>query len=114
MKWRLSLLLITLLILPVLFLPSKGITGTHPVIDGGGGGAYYFPYSKTIVIQPSSTQVVQQTKTGSTWQNLPWLDPYYVCIINTNQLQILPPAETSTVKEDVANDNDSAFKPVEV
>jgi hypothetical protein len=93
MKWRLSLLLITLLILPVLFLPSKGITGPHPVIDGGGGGAYYFPYSKTIVIQQSSTQVVQQTKTGSTWQSLAWLDPYYVCIINTNQLQILPDCE---------------------
>jgi hypothetical protein len=86
MKRRLSLLLITLLILPILFTSSaNGLVE----IFGGGGGANYSKYSQTIVIQPSSTQVSTVTDTGSTWQNLPWLEPYYISVVNSNELQIV-------------------------
>ena len=89
MKWRLSLLLLVLLALTI-FPIAHGIVFKYGY---GGGGANYFKYSQTIVIQPSTTQIVQQTETGSTWDSLSWLNPTYVSVVNTNQLQVLPDEE---------------------
>jgi hypothetical protein len=90
MKWGLSLLLLTLLILPVLFtLQSNGLIARF----GQGGGATYSTYSQTIIVQPSSTQLVQQNEAGSTWLNLPWFNPSCVSVVNTNELQVLPNSE---------------------
>jgi len=89
MKWGLSLLLLTLLILPIFFLPTNGLIARF----GWGGGATYSKYSQTIVVQPSSTQLVQVSQSGSTLSTAPWLNPTYVTVVNTNQLQVLPNQE---------------------
>jgi hypothetical protein len=85
MKWRLSLLLLTLLILPTLLvLPSHGA-----VSFGYGGGANYFTYSLPIVIQSSSIKAIPQTEAGSTLQNEPWSNSIYVQVVNNSELQVL-------------------------
>jgi len=89
MKWRLSLLLLTLLALTIFPILSNAIVFKY----GYGGGVNYFTYKQTLILQPSTTQIVRQTQTGPTWQNLPWLNPSYVAVVNTNQLQVLPDGE---------------------
>ncbi|AZG03575.1 hypothetical protein [Sulfolobus spindle-shaped virus] len=89
MKWGPSLLLLTLLLLPIFFLPTNGLIARF----GWGGGASYSTYSQTIIVQPSSTQLVQQNEAGSTWLNLPWFNPSCVSVVNTNELQVLPNSE---------------------
>jgi len=86
MKWGPSLLLLTLLLLPIFFLPTNGLIARF----GWGGGASYSTYSENIVVQPSSTQLVTVSQTGSSLLNLPWLNPTYVSIYNTYYLQVLP------------------------
>ncbi|WP_432517913.1 hypothetical protein [Saccharolobus islandicus] len=89
MKWGPSLLLLTLLLLPIFFLPTNGLIARF----GWGGGASYSTYSENIVVQPSSTQLVTVSQTGSSLLNLPWLNPTYVSIYNTYYLQVLPNQE---------------------
>ena len=89
MKWGPSLLLLTLLLLPIFFLPTNELIARF----GWGGGASYSTYSENIVVQPSSTQLVTVSQTGSSLLNLPWLNPTYVSIYNTYYLQVLPNQE---------------------
>jgi hypothetical protein len=49
--------------------------------------------------------VVRQTEAGSTWQNLPWLVPSYVSVVNGNQLQILPDGEYEYNNASFTTDN---------
>ncbi|MBB5253210.1 hypothetical protein [Sulfurisphaera ohwakuensis] len=85
MKW---LLLLTLLILPIFLLPSSAFYRFR-----GGGDFSYYKYSQTIVIQPSSTQIVRETQNGSALSTAPWLNPSYVSVYDKYYLQVLPNAE---------------------
>ncbi|ACP34305.1 hypothetical protein LS215_0151 [Sulfolobus islandicus L.S.2.15] len=86
MKWRLSLLLLTLLLLPI---PTNGvITGPHPYFDGGGGfTGPFFKYSNTIQVGSST---FSSKYNGSTLSTAPWLNPTYISIYNKYYLQVLP------------------------
>ncbi|ACZ35779.1 end-filament protein [Sulfolobus spindle-shaped virus 7] len=89
MKWSLSLLLLTLLILPISFLPANAIvTGPHPYFDGGGGfTGPFFTYSKTIQVGSS---IYSSKYNGSTLSTAPWLNPTYISVYNKYYLQVLP------------------------
>ncbi|ABV26188.1 end-filament protein [Sulfolobus spindle-shaped virus 4] len=86
MKWGLSLLLLTLLLLPII---ANGIvTGPHPYFDGGGGfTGPFFPYSKTIQVGSST---FSSKYNGSTLSTAPWLNPTYISVYNKYYLQVLP------------------------
>ncbi|ADX86461.1 hypothetical protein [Saccharolobus islandicus] len=89
MKWPLSLLLLTLLILPI---TANGIvTGPHPYFDGGGGfTGPFFTYSKTIQVGSS---IFSFKYNGSTLSTAPWLNPTYISVYNKYYLQVLPNQE---------------------
>ncbi|SAI84239.1 hypothetical protein [Saccharolobus solfataricus] len=90
MKWSLlSLLLLTLLILPIS--TNAVITGPHPYFDGGGGFAGpFFTYSKTIQVGSST---FSSKYNGSTLSTAPWLNPTYISVYNKYYLQVLPNQE---------------------